>query len=136
MSGKSFSRSATREAAMCMLFAWSLGGQEEGALLEELEGKADFEAAARYVARIVEKLDDIDAAISRQAKGWRLGRLARVDLSVLRLAVYEMVYEDLPAAVAINEAVELAKRYGGDESPVFINGVLSAYNRAREAGEA
>ena len=58
--------------------------------------------------------------------GWRVGRMSRVDLTILRLAVYEMKYdESIPVAVAINEAVELARKYGGDSSPSFVNGILA-----------
>lgn len=60
------------------------------------------------------------------AEGWKTGRMGKVDLTLIRLAVYEMKYdEDVPVGVAINEAVELAKKYGTDESPAFINGVLA-----------
>ncbi len=76
-------------------------------------------------ARIMDKLPEIDARIGETAQGWKLSRLAKVDLAILRLAVYEMKYdEDVPVGVAINEAVELSKKFGGDESPAFINGIL------------
>ena len=59
------------------------------------------------------------------AKGWKTGRMGKAELAILRLAVYEMKYdEDVPVKVAINEAVELAKKFGGDESPAFVNGIL------------
>ena len=75
---------------------------------------------------IVAKLEDIDAIRSEAASGWKLSRMGKVDLTILRLAVYEMRFDDeIPVKVAINEAVELAKTFGGDESPAFINGVLA-----------
>lgn len=75
---------------------------------------------------IVEKVDEIDAAINEVSEGWKTKRMGKVDLTLLRLAVYEMKYEDdIPVKVAINEAVELAKQYGTDGSPAFINGVLA-----------
>ncbi len=75
---------------------------------------------------IVAKLEDIDAILSEAASGWKLSRMGKVDLTILRLAVYEMRFDDeIPVKVAINEAVELAKTFGGDESPAFINGVLA-----------
>ncbi|MDE6363816.1 MAG: transcription antitermination factor NusB [Lachnospiraceae bacterium] len=78
--------------------------------------------------RIIEKLDEIDAMINKQAKGWTTQRMGKVDLTILRLAVYEIVFdEDVPTGVAINEAVELAKRFGQEESSGFVNGVLAKF---------
>lgn len=69
---------------------------------------------------------EIDEMLNASAKGWKTSRMGRVDLTILRLAVYEMKFdEDIPEKVAINEAVELSKKFGGDESPAFINGVLA-----------
>lgn len=78
--------------------------------------------------RIGEKLSEIDALINEKAEGWNTQRMGKVDLTIIRLAVYEMLFdEDVPAKVAINEAVELAKKYGQDESPSFVNGVLAKF---------
>lgn len=75
---------------------------------------------------ILEKLGDIDTMINDAAQGWKTSRMGKVDLTLIRLAVYEMKYEEsMPVGVAINEAVELAKKYGTDDSPSFINGVLA-----------
>ena len=77
---------------------------------------------------IIRKIPEIDAAINEIARGWRTGRMAKTDLAVLRLAVYEIRFdEDIPTGVAINEAVELAKKYGSDASPAFINGILAKF---------
>ena len=74
----------------------------------------------------MEKIPAIDEMLNASAKGWKTSRMGRVDLTILRLAVYEMKFdEDIPEKVAINEAVELSKKFGGDESPAFINGVLA-----------
>ena len=71
-------------------------------------------------------IEELDAAINEVSKGWKTTRMGKVDLTLIRLAVYEMKYEDdIPVKVAINEAVELAKQYGTDESPAFVNGVLA-----------
>ena len=92
--------------------------------MEDLEEKDQTYMEEKY-HRVMEKLPEIDKLIGDTAEGWKLSRLAKVDLSILRLAVYEMKYdEDGPAGVAINEAVELAKKFGGDDSPAFINGIL------------
>ena len=72
------------------------------------------------------KLKEIDESINAAARGWKTSRMGKVDLTLIRLAVYEIKYEeDIPVGVAINEAVELAKKYGSDDSPSFINGVLA-----------
>lgn len=77
-------------------------------------------------ADIMCKVPDLDNRINEVAQGWKTRRMGKVDLTILRLALYEMLYdEEVPEKVAINEAVELAKKFGGDESPAFINGVLA-----------
>ena len=79
-------------------------------------------------------VSEIDETISKLAVDWKLERIMRVDLSILRLAIYEMVFvDDIPVSVSINEAVELAKRYGGDADASFINGVLGGVARRGEA---
>ena len=75
---------------------------------------------------ILEKETEIDASIDQIAEGWKTTRMGKVDLTILRLAVYEMKFdEEIPVGVAINEAVELAKKFGGDDSPAFVNGILA-----------
>ena len=94
---------------------------------EEEISKEDSEYIRNKYGNIVEHLEEIDASVNEKAKGWKTSRMAKVELSLIRLAVYEIQYdEDIPAGVAINEAVELAKKYGADSSPAFINGVLGA----------
>lgn len=76
--------------------------------------------------RVKEALPEIDASLANVAKGWRPERMGKAELAILRLAVYEMKYdEDIPTGVAINEAVELGKTFGGDDSSAFINGILA-----------
>lgn len=78
------------------------------------------------VKAVAEKVPEIDARINQVATGWKTGRMGKTDLTILRLAVYEMNYdEQIPVKVAINEAVELAKKFGSDESPAFVNGILA-----------
>lgn len=75
---------------------------------------------------IINRIPEIDAAIDNIAEGWKVNRMNYVDLTLIRQAYYEMQYEeDVPTAVAINEAVELAKIYGGEESSSFVNGILA-----------
>lgn len=92
--------------------------------LGEIEDK-DRDYIKQKYAHIIEKLPEIDALLGEAAEGWKVSRMGKADLTILRLAVYEMKYdEDVPVGVAVNEAVELSKKFGGDESPVFINGIL------------
>ena len=105
--------------------------EQERYFFEDDELRAD-EKDAEYISQkgnsILERLDEIDALINKQAKGWTTGRMGKVDLTILRLAVYEILFdEDVPTGVAINEAVELAKRFGQEESSGFVNGVLAKF---------
>ena len=89
-----------------------------------------IEKYADYISNkfihILEHIAEIDEAVSEVSEGWKTTRMGKVDLTLNRLAVYEMRYEeDIPVNVAINEAVELAKQYGTDSSPAFVNGVLA-----------
>ena len=100
-------------------------------LLFRVENQADV-ADTAYITdklnRILEKLTDIDAALNEKVEGWDTGRMGKVDLTVLRLAVYEILFdEEIPTGVAINEAVELAKKFGQDSSSAFVNGVLAKF---------
>ena len=77
---------------------------------------------------IFENLEEIDSAINANSKGWKTSRMSKMDLSIMRLAVYEIKFEeDIPVKVSINEAVELAKSYGTNDSPAFVNGVLAKF---------
>lgn len=81
--------------------------------------------AERLIAGVVENRDAIDLMIEGAAENWRLGRMPRVDLNILRVATYELIFcPDIPMNVSIDEAIEVGKRYGSEESPTFINGVL------------
>lgn len=83
--------------------------------------------------QVLAQTDEADALINQYAKGWQTRRMAKVDLSLIRLALYEIrCDEDVPDKVAINEAVELAKKYGGNDSPSFINGILGKIVRAEK----
>ena len=85
----------------------------------------DKKLISERTALIEEHLDDIDKRIENLCVGWKKERIGKVELTILRLAIYEAVYDDdVPTGVAINEAIELAKKYGGDDSPSFVNGVL------------
>lgn len=89
--------------------------------------------ALDLLSGIVERLDMIDAAIREHATNWRLERIAATDRNLLRVGIYELMFaDDVPAQVAINEAVEIAKRFGGEDSPSFINGVLDSVQQSHQ----
>ena len=107
--------------------------------LDEVEGLGSLKRPtgkdADYIDRAVwgvyEKLAEIDGVIGQFLKGWTIDRIGKVDLALLRLSIYEMLLlDDVPLGVAVNEAVDLAKEYGSDESPSFVNGVLGGVSRA------
>ena len=82
---------------------------------------------------LTEHLSEIDEIIDENATDWKRKRMAKVDLAIIRLAVYEIKFdENIPEGVAINEAVEIAKEFGGDSSPSFVNGVLGRISRKRD----
>lgn len=85
----------------------------------------DKEFILEKVEGVCSRLEEIDNIIGNVSKGWSTERMSKVDLAILRLAVYEIKYsQDTPNSVAVNEAVELAKKFSSDESPAFINGIL------------
>ncbi|MBR4832052.1 MAG: transcription antitermination factor NusB [Butyrivibrio sp.] len=129
-------RSLLREQVFKLLFRVEFNSMEDMSEQEELfttTGDEDFSTAdADYIRdkyeKIAEKLSEIDDAINDKTKGWDTARMAKVDLTIIRLAVYEIKYdESVPTGVAINEAVELAKKFGQDGSPAFVNGVLARF---------
>ena len=126
-------RSEAREHIFKMVFGLEFNEKEEmpeqvRLYFEQLEqmGEKDKEYIQKKAWAIADHKDEIDAQINEHASGWKTTRMNKVDLTLLRLAVYEMKWDDdVPVSVAINEAVELAKRFGGEESPSFVNGVLA-----------
>ncbi len=129
-------RTLAREVAMKILFARFLGGEdtweevlEQSQARDELsdEDKTFLENEVFGVERHREELDGL---IDGYAKGWNLNRLAKVDLTLLRMGLFELLYlPEVPVGAAINEAVELSKRYGEDKSYSFINGILGTAAR-------
>ena len=99
--------------------------------MEQMEDakEADMEYVRTKAQKIIDRSEEIDGMINectKGKKGWKTTRMNKVDLCILRLAVYEMKWdEDVPVGVAINEAVELAKKYSSEEGPSFVNGVLA-----------
>ena len=127
------SRTELREHIFRMLFRIEFNSAEEmkeqeGFYFEDLEeatGKDQEYILDKYRA-IVEKKEEIDTLLNEVSEGWKTTRMNRVDLTIMRLAVYEIRWdEDVPTGVAINEAVELAKKYSSDDGPSFVNGILA-----------
>ena len=125
-----------REQVFKLLFRVEFNSKEEmeeqcRLFLEHEELKITEEDADYIVGKytaIHDKLNEVDAMINEKAKGWSTDRMGTVELTIIRLAVYEMRYDEtVPEGVAINEAVELAKKYGQDESAGFVNGVLAKF---------
>lgn len=129
------SRRELREQIFKLLFRIEFNSIEEMTEQERLffeDEDAAQDKDAEYVLdkyhRIQQKLAEIDGQLNEKAEGWSTGRMSKVDLTILRLAVYEIQYDDsVPTGVAINEAVELAKKFGQDASSGFVNGVLAKF---------
>lgn len=134
-------RRRARTVALQALYELDATSHDVGIVLaRRLEDDQTPPAAAAYASQLVRAVRanqaPIDEHIMRAAPQWPLEQMSRVDKSILRLAIYEMLFEtDLPTRVAINEAVELAKLFGHETSPKFVNGVLGSIERARRAGQ-
>ena len=131
------SRRKARECALQMLFAADVAEMPADQVVRsywaEL-GEADLDATARDFAtrlasRTLANLELLDERIRSRAEHWRISRMAVVDRNILRLAVYEFLYEPTPRTVAINEALEIARRFSTYEATQFINGILDAIKR-------
>jgi len=141
------SRHRSRERALQILFELDLSSQPvETAIAAYYDSLYSEEHAERpepdpftedLVRGTIERAADIDLSIARHSEHWRVERMPAVDRNILRLAIYEMTTGMSPAPVVINEALELARRFSGDESVAFVNGVLDAIRReAPASGEA
>ena len=130
------SRREMREQLFKLLFRVEFNSreelpQQEAFFFEDEENVSDQKenmAISEKFNKKIERLEGIDQSLNEKVQGWDTGRMGKVDLTILRLAVYEIVFdEEIPTSVAINEAVELAKKFGQDSSPAFVNGVLAKF---------
>ncbi|UCF29835.1 MAG: transcription antitermination factor NusB [bacterium] len=134
-------RRRAREAALQTLYRLDINPCDPQVALDELEGGRErHESQAEFARDLVmgafERMEEIDGHIREAALKWNISRMAVVDRNVLRLATYEMLaYPETPARVIINEAIEMAKGFGGEESGTFVNGVLDRirHNLKRKA---
>lgn len=124
-------RRKARESALQMLFQYEFSGQGQKKFSSEdfpagpKDNKEQKEFAAELVKGTLENLAEIDAVIQKAAANWELDRMAAVDRNILRCATYEILFRnDIPAAVTINEALEIAKKFSSSEAAPFINGLL------------
>jgi N utilization substance protein B len=130
-------RHQAREAVVGLLYAYDLGNPEIKKFAEEiLEEKKirnrQREFALSLFKGTVDHLDEIDEEIKKRLESWEMDRLGHIEKAILRLGTYELLHTDVDSAVAINEAVELAKELGGDQAPKFVNGVLDAIAKDRK----
>ena len=132
---QNLSRRAARECALKILYGYEFSREADPADFFELSC-SEFETASdefskKLFVTAAENLTAIDEIIEQNAKGWKLERISKMTLSILRLCVCEMKYfDDIPSAVSMNEAVELAKIYDVDDAPSFINGIVNAVAKA------
>ena len=130
------SRRILREQLFKLLFRIEFNDREEmqeqcAFFFDDIDNpieEKDMEVIQKKFDLILQKIAEIDEQINATAKGWTTDRMGKVDLTIIRLAVYEILYDDdVPTGVAINEAVELAKKFGRDESYSFVNCVLARF---------
>lgn len=130
---KKMSRKLARELCMKVLFEMHMNNEFDIKKVEHHLSEEGMEEKQKdyiygLLNKVIEHLSNIDGIIEEYSKGWKINRIANVDLAILRLALAEILYmEDIPYKVSINEAVELGKTYGSDETPAFINGILGKY---------
>jgi len=122
-------RRKSRELAMQMLFQYDLSGNDPATILqtfEELEKAKPRtrEFAAKIFEGTVRELETIDSMIVAQAENWRIERMAVVDRNIMRASIYEFLLNETPKLVVIDEAIEIAKTFGNEKSPQFVNGIL------------
>jgi N utilization substance protein B len=124
------SRRKSREYAMQMLYQWEVGrhtpAQVSSTFFADKRAEAEVEGFARQLFEgAVKEIDHLDRLVRGQAENWRLERMAAVDRSILRVALYELLHHpETPPAAVINEALEIARRFSGEDSVEFVNGIL------------
>lgn len=134
-------RRYARESTMKLLYQMEMNSDFSDEIVNIFFESNNFSISEKeYVEdaiyTIISNLKEIDHHIKENIEGWKLHRLARIDLCILRIAIYEIIYrEDIPVEVSINEAIEVAKIYSTDESSKFINGVLGGFVRRRDKNE-
>lgn len=130
-------RRASREIAMKLLYQLEIqkdNREEQMQLVLDENGLSenDREFVISVVEGVFNNLEFIDKIIEKYSKGWKLSRISKVDLSILRVSIFEITFkDDIPFSVSVNEAVELAKRYSSEEAGAFINGILGKVSKVK-----
>ena len=133
------SRRKSRELALQMLFQWEVGKHTPAHVVATFLDPEEIDKPVNLFARslfqgTVDDISTLDPMLSEHAKNWRLERMAAVDRNVLRLALFEMLHHtETPAAVVIDEALEIARRFSGEDSAQFVNGVLDGVHKSLPA---
>lgn len=128
-------RSEMREQAFTLLFEREFFKdlpltEIEDVFSENIAPLSDY--AKELFEGTVEHIEEFDSIVSNYSKDWKINRIPKVNLSILRLALYEIIYvESVPENVAINEAIELTKKYSGKEDSAYVNGILGSYSRSK-----
>ncbi len=149
-------RANARELAVHLIYAQSFTGQEpedvvstrldkeyykklsaENEVYEDRPSRAQLQYIDGVVSGVTNRTDDLNAEIGKYSIGWDVSRISRLARSIMQLAIYEILYvEDVPTGVAVSEAVRLAKKYDGDDTGAFVNGILGTFARSLNAEEA
>ena len=149
-------RANARELAVHLIYAQSFTGQEpedvvstrldkeyykklsaENEVYEDRPSRAQLQYIDGVVSGVANRMDDLNAEIGKYSIGWDVSRISRLARSIMQLAIYEILYvEDVPTGVAVSEAVRLAKKYDGDDTGAFVNGILGTFARSLNAEEA
>lgn len=136
--GWQMSRRASRELAMKLIYQMDIQKEDyEQQMTDALTENELSDKEKSYITDVVEGVlknkIQLDAEVEKYAKGWKIGRISKVDLAVLRLCIYEIVYRtDIPFNVSVNEAVELSKKFSGTEASAFVNGILSNMEKLKD----
>jgi N utilization substance protein B len=129
-------RRASREAAMKLLYQLEIQKSDRNEQIDmALEDENLNDNDRSYIRNIIDGVNEkvilIDGIIEKKSLGWKINRLSKIDLSILRIGIYEILYrQDIPYSVTVNEAVELAKKYSGEEAGAYVNGLLAKVSRS------
>ena len=149
-------RGNARELAVHLIYSQSFTGEEpeavvavrldkeyykkisaENAVYEERPTRAQLAYIDGVVSGVANRMEELNAEIAKYSIGWDVSRISRLTRAILQLAIYEILYvEDVPAGVAVSEAVRLAKKYDGDDTGSFVNGILGSFVRGLDSEEA
>ncbi len=135
-------RRASREAAMKLLYQLEIQKSDRNEQIETaLEEDNLTDNDKKYIRDVVDGVYKntplIDSIIEKHALGWKINRLSKIDLSILRIGIYETIYrDDIPFSVSVNEAVELAKKYSNEDAGAFVNGLLAKVSKADASVES